>query len=194
MSLVSPYQDTFQYTRIKLEPHNFNSDLESNLLHALRQKESKKCNKNGFIDEIYKIEKYNGGFISPDNLSGSAMFDVKYNCRICYPIIRSTLVVQVKTINQELIVCTNGPIFIFIPKDEIDSTFWDFSENFKNKKTDVELKENDFVKVEIIDRRINQGGYIINTIGKLLDNASKREITKFYGVIEEVIEEDQNFI
>ena len=72
--------------------------------------------------------------------------------------------------------------------------FWDFSENFKNKKSGVELKENDFVKVEILDRRINQGGYIINTIGKLLDNASKSEVNKFYGVIEDNIEEDQNFI
>lgn len=194
MSIVSPYHDTFQYTRIKLEPHNFNSDLESNLLHVLRQKESKKCNKNGFIDEIYKIENFNGGFISPDNLSGNVMFDVKYNCRICFPTIRSTLVAQVKTINQELIVCTNGPIFIFIPKDEIDSTFWDFSENFKNKKSGVELKENDFVKVEILDKRINQGGYIINTIGKLLDNASKSEVKKYYGIIDDLEENSDNFI
>ena len=194
MSLVSPYQDTFQYTRVKIEPHHFNSDLESNLLYVLRQKESKKCNKNGFIDEIYKIEKYNGGFINSENLSGSAMFDIKYNCRICFPIIRSILIAQVKTINQELIVCTNGPIFIFIPKDEIDNTFWDFSENFNNKKTGVELKENDFVKVEILNRRINQGGYIINTIGKLLDNASTNEIKKFYGISEELVEDNDNFI
>ena len=119
MSLISPYIDTFQYTRIKLEPHYFNSDLESNLLHILRQKESKKCNKNGFIDEIYQIESYKGGYISPENLSGSAMFDIKYNCRICYPTIRSTIIVQVKTINQELVVGTNGPIFIFIPKKKL---------------------------------------------------------------------------
>ena len=51
----------FSITRIK-KIFNLNSDLESKKLHALRQKESKKCNKNGFIDEIYKIEKYNGGF------------------------------------------------------------------------------------------------------------------------------------
>lgn len=185
--------DTFQYTRIKLDPHYFNSDLESNLLHILRQKESKKCNKNGFIDEIYQIESHKGGYISPENLSGSAMFDIKYNCRICYPTIRSTIIVQVKTINQELVVGTNGPIFIFIPKEEIDSTFWDFSENFNNKKTGKKLTENDFVKVEILDRRINQGGFVINTIGKLLDHASSSEINKYYGVIEDEIEAE-NFI
>tara|TARA_B110000908_G_C10265575_1_gene463556 strand:- start:4125 stop:4706 length:582 start_codon:yes stop_codon:yes gene_type:complete len=193
MSLISPYQDTFQYTRIKLEPHYFNSDLEPNLLHILRQKDSKKCNKNGFIDEIYNIESYKGGYISSNNLSGSAMFDIKYNCRICYPIIRSTIIIQIKTINQELIVGTNGPIFIFIPKEEIDTTFWNFSESFNNKTTGKSLKENDFVKVEILDRRINQGGFIINTIGKLLDHASTSEIRKFYGVIEDEIDED-NFI
>ena len=193
MSLISPYLDTFQYTRIKLDPHYFNSDLESNLLHILRQKESKKCNKNGFIDEIYQIESYKGGYISPENLSGSAMFDIKYNCRICYPTIRSTIIVQVKTINQELVVGTNGPIFIFIPKEEVDSTFWDFSENFNNKKTGKKLKENDFVKVEILDRRINQGGFVINTIGKLLDHASSSEVQKYYGVIEDEMEEE-NFI
>lgn len=193
MSLISPYQDTHQYTRIKLEPHYFNSDLESNLLHILRQKESKKCNKNGFIDEIYNIESFKGGYISSENLSGSAMFDIKYSCRICYPIVRSTIIIQIKTINQELIVGTNGPIFIFIPKEEIDNTFWDFSESFSNKKTGKVLKENDFVKVEILDRRINYGGFVINTIGKLLDHASSGEVSKFFGVIEESIDEE-NFI
>lgn len=192
MSLISPYQDTFQYTRIKVEPHYFNSDLETNLLHILRQKESKKCNKNGFIDEIYMIDSYKGGYIASENLSGSAMFDIKYNCRLCYPTLNSSIIAQVKTINQELIVCTNGPIFIFVPKEAIDSTFWDFSENFNNKKTGKELKENDFVIIEILDRRINQGGYVINTIGKLLDHATSSQVKKFYGVSEE--ENEDNFI
>ena len=119
------------------------------------------------------------------------MFDIKYNCRICYPTISSIIIAQVKTINQELIVCTNGPIFIFIPKEEIDSTFWQFSEKFNNKKSGKELKENDFVKIEILDRRINQGGFIINTIAKLLDHASNTEVNKYYGIIEL---EDDNFI
>ena len=141
MSIVSPYHDTFQYTRIKLEPHNFNSDLESNLLHVLRQKESKKCNKNGFIDEIYKIENFNGGFISPDNLSGNVMFDVKYNCRICFPTIRSTLVAQVKTINQELIVCTNGPIFILFQKMKLIVHFGIFLKILKIKNQVSNLKK-----------------------------------------------------
>lgn len=193
MSLVSPYFDTYQYTKIKLDPHYFNSDIESNMLHILRQKESKKCNKNGYIEEIYQISSFNDGMIEAENLSGGAIFDVKYNCRICEPVINSTIVCQVKTLNPELVICSNGPIIVFAPKERLDKTFWDFNESFKNRKTGKELKENDFVKVKILDRRINQGDYHINTIGRLMDHASKEEIVKYFGSSEDV-EDDGNFI
>lgn len=193
MALVSPYYDTYQYTKIKVEPHYFNSDLESNMLHILRQKESKKCNKNGFIDEIYQISKYNDGVIEAENLSGGAVFDIEYNCRICEPILNSTIICQVKTINPELVICSNGPIIVFAPKERLDKTFWDFNESFKNKVSGKDLKENDFVKVEILDRRINQGDYHINTIGRLMDNATKSEISKYYGSTE-LEYETENFI
>lgn len=192
MSLISPYKNTFQYTKIRLEPHYLNSDIITNLEHVLKQKVEKKCNKNGFIDEIYEIVEYNHGILVPENLSGSAIFDIKYHCRLCLPVKNSIIIAQVKTINQEIVICTNGPLFIFVPKDKIDKTLWDVTDNFKNKNTKKNLELNSYVKILIIDKRINQNEYIINTIGKLLDFASPTEITKYYGSIVE--EDEDNFI
>lgn len=194
MSLISPYKNTFQYTKIKLEPHHLNSDILTNLEYVLKQKIEKKCNKNGFIDEIYEITEFKHGVMVPENLSGCAIFDIKYHCRLCIPIKNSVIIAQVKTKTQEMVICTNGPLFIFIPKDKIDKAYWDVLNNFKNKETGKNLNENDYVKVLIIDSRINQNGFVINTIGRLLDSPTADEVKNYYGNIVEEEEEENNFL
>lgn len=194
MSLISPYKNTFQYTKIKLDPHYLNSDIVTNLEYVLKQKIEKKCNKNGFIDEIYEITEFKHGIMVPENLSGSAIFDIKYHCRLCIPIKNSVIIAQVKTKTQEMVICTNGPLFIFIPKDKIEKSYWDILDNFKNKESGKNLNENDYVKVLLLDSRINQNGFVINTIGKLLNSATVDEIKKYYGNIVEEEEEEDNFL
>ena len=62
--LVSPYKNIKQYTRISLEPYHMNSDIRNNMKLTLKKKVEKKCNKNGFIDEVYKILEYFLSFIT----------------------------------------------------------------------------------------------------------------------------------
>jgi DNA-directed RNA polymerase subunit E'/Rpb7 len=192
--LVHPFKKTLQHTRIKLDPYLLNADVKNNMLFVLKQKVEKKCNKLGYIDEVYNITKYNDGVLLPENLSGAPIYDVEYHCKICIPVKNSNIVAQVKTINQELVICVNGPIFIFITKDKIDTTIWDPTDKFKNLKTKKPLQENDFVKIFIVDYKINQNSFQINTIGRLGDIATKDEIEKYYGKIEEDNPDDDNFI
>ena len=49
MELTSPYKDIEQFTKIKILPHQLNSDIRNNMLLNLKKKVEKKCNKNGFI-------------------------------------------------------------------------------------------------------------------------------------------------
>ena len=130
----------------------------------------------------------------PENLSGSAIFDIKYHCRLCIPIKNSVIIAQVKTKTQEMVICTNGPLFIFIPKDKIEKSYWDILDNFKNKESGKNLNENDYVKVLLLDSRINQNGFVINTIGKLLNSATVEEIKQYYGNIVEEEEEENNYL
>ena len=201
--LVSPYKNVEQYTRISVPPHQLNSDIRNNIKLILKKKVEKKCNKNGFVDEVYKIVEFEDGEMYPENLSGSVMFDVKYHCKLCIPIENTIIIAKVVIINQELIIATNGPLFIFIPKDNIDNNIWNISDNdLISKKTDNKLKVNDFVKVTIANKKINKDDWQIKAIGILNDIADKKDIEKYYGHLEELEgdedeidkENDDNFI
>lgn len=202
MKPISPYKNIAQYTRIMLEPYQINSDISNQLKINLKKKVEKKCNKNGFVDEVYKILYYGDGVMHPENLSGNVLYNIKYHCRLCLPIENSIIIGQVKVINIELVVVINGPILTFIPRDNIDPKYWDVSNNFKNKKKEnTKLNLGDYVLVQIINKRINSGDNQIKTMGKLLDFATDEQIKDYFETSKEEItsvdtnEEDQsNFI
>ena len=181
MKLVSPYRNIKQYTRISIEPHQMNSDIRNNMKINLKKKIEKKCNKNGYVDEVYRIVEYSDGKMPPENLNGSAKYDITYHCRICVPVENTVIIAQVKVINQELIIAINGPIMIFIPKENVDSNAWDIPDNYLNKASKKRLKVDDYVKIQIIDKRINQNDSQIKSIGRLLDFTNNEEIDKYFG-------------
>ena len=206
MNIISPYKDVEQYTRIKILPHQLNSDIRNHMKLNLKKKVEKKCNKNGFIDNVYKITGYRDGVMTPENLSGIVIYDVSYHCKMCIPIENSVIIAQVKLVSSDLIIGQNGPIVIFISRDNIDTNVWDIEENFLHKEMKERLKINKFIKVEIIAKKINNGDHQIKTIGRLLDYASNEETEKYYGSIiqledkedekeeEEDNKDDSNFI
>jgi DNA-directed RNA polymerase subunit E'/Rpb7 len=158
-----------------------NSDIILNLKLILKKKKEKKCNKNGFIDEVYRILEYSDGMMPPENLNGCVIYNITYHCKICIPVENTLIIGQVKVINQELIIAMNGPIMIFIPKENIDTNYWEIIDGYKNKKTNKKLVTEDFVKIQITDKRINQNDNQIKSIGKLNEPATDEEITQFFG-------------
>ena len=181
MKLVSPYRNIKQYTRILLEAYHMNSDIKNNMKVILKKKLEKKCNKNGYIDEIYRILEYSDGFMSPENLNGGAIYNIVYHCKICIPIENTIIIGQTRIINQELIVAINGPIMFFIPKENVDTNIWNIMDNYLNKNTNKKLIVGDYIKIQVIDKRINQNDSQIKIIGKLLDKPSDNEISTYYG-------------
>jgi DNA-directed RNA polymerase subunit E'/Rpb7 len=181
--LVSPYHSMLQYTKIQILPHMMNSDIENNMEIVLQKKVEKKCNRYGFIDTIHQIESYEENIMTPENLSGAASYNISYHCRICIPIENTIIVGTVKAVNPELIIVSNGPIIIFIPKTNIDSNMWNISNEFTHKKNKTILKVNDYVKILIEKIKINQNDIQIKSIGKLIEYATEDEITKYYGVV-----------
>ena len=196
MTLVSPYRTIKQYTRISIEPYQMNSDIRNNMKINLKKKVEKKCNKNGYIDEVYRILEYSDGKMPPENLNGSAKYDITYHCRICVPVENTIIIGQVKVINQELIIAINGPIMIFIPKENVDSNAWDIPDNYLNKASKKKLKVDDYVKIQIIDKRINQNDSQIKSIGRLIDFTTSDEVDKYFGskIVVDNISEDVKVI
>lgn len=191
MKIVSPYKNIKQLTRISIEPFHMNSDIKNNMKVILKKKLEKKCNKNGYIDEVYRIIDYSDGLLIPENLNGCAIYNITYHCKICMPIENSIIIAQIKIINQELIVAKNGPIMIFVPKENVDINIWNIPDGFINKTNKKKLMPLDHVLIQIIDKRINQNDTQIKTIGKLLDFAVEEDILKYY---EKVVEEQTNII
>jgi len=181
MKLVSPFRNIKQFTKISVEPYHMNSDIKNNMKIILKKKLEKKCNKNGYIDEVYRILEYSDGMMPPENLNGCAIYNITYHCKICIPIENTIVIGQVRVINQELIVAINGPIMFFIPKDNVDTNIWDIPDGFLNKMKKKKLLANDYVKIQIIDKRINQNDSQIKSIGKLIDFATNEEIDKYFG-------------
>lgn len=181
MKLVSPYRNIKQYTRISVEPYHMNSDIKNNMKIILKKKVEKKCNKNGFIDEVYKIIEYSDGIMPVENLNGAAIYNITYHCKLCFPVENTIIISQVRVINQELVVSVNGPIMIFIPKENIDTSVWDIPDEYMNKLKKKKLVSGDYVKIQVLDKRINQYDTQIKTIGKLLDFATPEEVEKYFG-------------
>lgn len=199
MKIVSPYRKIKQYTRISVEPYHMNSDIKNNMKIILKKKVEKKCNKNGFIDEVYRIIDYSDGFMPPENLNGSAIYNITYHCKICIPIENTIIIGQVRIINQELIFATNGPIMFFISKENVDINIWDIPDGYLNKNNKKKLTIGDYVKILILGKRINQNDSQIKSIGKLLDFATPDEVNNYYGnkiVLEQPSEDniESNFI
>jgi DNA-directed RNA polymerase subunit E'/Rpb7 len=174
-----------------------NSDIRNYLKINLKKKVEKKCNKNGYIDEVYRIlhndDNDDDGKMPPEHLNGNAIYNITYHCRICILIENKIIISQVKIINQELIVTINGPIMSFIPRDNIDTSVWNINDNFINKNTKTKLNIGDFVKIQIINKKLNNGDTQIKSICKLLDFATEKEIKEYYGsnILEEKVD---NFI
>ena len=179
--IVSPYKNIKQHTRIALEPYHMNSDIRNNMKIVLKKKVEKRCNKNGYIDEVYKIIEFSDGIMIPENLNGSAIYNIAYQCRLCIPIENSIIIAYIKMISSDLIVAINGPLFIFIPKSYVDNNIWDIPEGFVHKKTSKKLVLNDYVKIQVLNKRINQGDTQIKIMGKLMDFANKDEVETYYG-------------
>ena len=181
MKLVSPYRNIKQNARISIEPYHMNSDIRNNMKIVLKKKMEKKCNNEGYIDEIYRITEYSDGYMPPENLNGSAIYDITFHCKMCTPVVNSIIIGQVRVINQELIVAINGPIMIFNPKDNIDKNIWNILDGYINKTTNIKLLLGDYIKIHIVDNRINQNDIQIKAIGRILDIPTQNEIDNFFG-------------
>jgi DNA-directed RNA polymerase subunit E'/Rpb7 len=119
--------------------------------------------------------------MKPENLSGNVLYNIKYHCKLCLPIENSIIISQVKVINPDLVITINGPIMNFIPRDNIDTSYWDILENFKYKNKDNEkLKIGDYVLVQILNKRINSRDTQIKTICKLLDFATESQVKDYF--------------
>jgi DNA-directed RNA polymerase subunit E'/Rpb7 len=188
-NIVSPFKNMTDTSQIIVECYQMNSDIKIHMLNNLKKKLEKRCNKNGYIDTVYNITKFTFGLLRSEDLSGNAVYDVSYNCRMCLPVVNTVIIGLIKVIDSELIVCIHGPIMCFIQKQYIDNTIWKDMRQVLN-----ELKTGDYIKVQILDTMINYNDEQIKILGRLLGKPSIEEIDKYYLDNNKINDTNNNFI
>lgn len=180
----TPYFNTNLYSTVSLHPSQMDNDIYKHLKNNLIRKLQGKCYKSyGYISKIYKIEERNGGIIIAEDSSASATYHVKFSCKLCKPLKNTTIICEVIAINKSLIYLRNGPIhvLIFEGKDHINQNNFVYDEKRNvllakiEKDKGIPVVTGTFVKIRVINTRIENGATRIIVFGTLESIASKKE-------------------
>jgi DNA-directed RNA polymerase subunit E'/Rpb7 len=183
--VIGPYFNTSFNVNIGLHPVQMRKNIYENLKNNLIKKYQNKCfNMYGYISKIYNISDIKGGLITPENSLASAIYNVKFQCKICRPLKGSMIIFEVLRVYKALIYLVNGPIqcIIFDGSDKInkDNFFFDESKDmyigYIDQKRGMLIKPGTFVKVKCIDTRIDHKRILI--MGILDSVANNEEIKK----------------
>jgi DNA-directed RNA polymerase subunit E'/Rpb7 len=181
-----PYINTELTSTVNIHPRQMDNNIYKNLKENLVNKLEGRCySKYGYISKIFKILDYTKGRIIPENPIASALFGVKFSCKLCHPIKKRIIVCKIQKITKLFINASNGPITIIITMDRLNnkSFFFDQKVNklfHKVEDTTKEIIPGSYVKVLIENLTFNDMDKIIMAIGNLQNIATNEEIKKSF--------------
>jgi DNA-directed RNA polymerase subunit E'/Rpb7 len=183
--MSGPYINIALYTRVMLLPNQMRNNIYLNLKNNLIKKVGNRCFGNhGYISDVYEILKYEEGVMYAENFSASAIFSVKFSCRLCSPLVKQSIVCKVDKMNKSFLKLVNGPITVIITNDRINDKvfFVDTQRNirYKKGKSSLKISDNDYVKVIVETISFSDGSDRIMIIGLLEDMASDVDIKQFF--------------
>jgi DNA-directed RNA polymerase subunit E'/Rpb7 len=183
--MEGPYFNTTLYTSVALHPNQMNNDIYKNLKTNITKKLQGKCYKSyGYIQKIYSIKEKSEGILRAEDSTASAYYDVKFSCKLCKPLKGTSIICQVKIINQNLMHLLNGPINIIIFVDSeltnSDKFAYNANKNLLLEKVGdgkgIPIVNGTYMKVKVVDTKIETGTDRIIVMGQLEKIASKKEI------------------
>lgn len=185
MNIQNPYVNTYLYSKVSLHPSQFDNDIYKHLKNNLARKIQGKCYKGyGYISKIYRIDERQGGEIIAEDPSASAIYKVKFSCKICRPLKGTTIICEVMAINKSIIHLRNGPINVLIFEESgavnKNNFIFDDKKNVllakigNNQKIPVVVGTH--VEVKVVASRIEHNSNRILIMGTLENIASKANI------------------
>ncbi len=181
--MSNPYINTSFKTQVRLRPDQLNNDIVLNIKNNLVTKLEGKCFRDhGYIVKIFSVENYSDGYVSSDNSYSPIVYNVTFNCRLCYVANGTQIVCQIEKITEELIRLINGPMRIFVTSDRLNKSifFIDNNSNIRLKDGSKKLTNSDFVKVTIKSSVFEHGNSSIVCLGFIDDIATNEEIKEHY--------------
>lgn len=192
----TPYFNTYLYSNVSLHPSQMCNGIMTYLKENLIKKIQNKCYKSfGFVTKIYNIKITKSGIIVPEDTSSSALFEVKFSCKLCKPILNTEIVCEIVNIIKNTIYLKNGPINAVICVTDENNKVNINLENFiiKNNAVLYKLDKNNaktlnpgtFVKIKIIQLQFKDRSTHIRVEGYLERLATESEIDETIKVFED---------
>ena len=191
IELKSPYFNLELYDNINLEPKQLNNNLYINLKENLKKKVLNKCNKYGYVTNIFKINEYSDGMIIPETFNGNIKFNIKYTARLCNVIENTAIVCHIEHINNHLIKAVNGPVIIIIKLNDINKTYFNINNKGKIMYKENTLKIGDYIVSNIIAQKFNYNDTRICSIGTMERVATSSEKKNYF---DENVDSDENLL
>jgi DNA-directed RNA polymerase subunit E'/Rpb7 len=181
LELSSPYSNQELEEIISLQPYQMNNNRILNLKNNLKIKVLNKCNKYGYITYVHKIANSGNGVLDANNLSGNAVYKVKYLANICIPVNNTQILIHMDIIDNKIIKGSNGPIYCIILSKNINMDKFKIKNNgdILHIESDTILKKGDYVKVNILANQFNANDTKINIIAWLDDIGTNISINNY---------------
>lgn len=185
MNIQNPYVNTYLYSNVGLHPSQFDNDIYKHLKNNLTRKLQGRCYKGyGYISKIYKIDERQGGGIIAEDPSASAIYKVKFSCKICRPLKGTIIICEVMAINKSIIHLRNGPINVLIFEESGTVNQNNFVFDDKKNVLLAKIENNQkipvvvgtHVEIKVIASRIEHNSNRILIMGTLENIASKSAI------------------
>ena len=197
--MSSPYINTILYSTVTLLPNQMNNDIYSHMKNNLiKRLEGVNYGNYGFLTKIYEILETGDASMQPENPMASAIYKVKFACRVCMPLKTKYIICKVERTIPMLTSLSNGPIRVIITNDRVNR------ENFMIGKSGILIKggsmakaleSGDHVKVRIDSRKFDNRGNTIMCMGVLDAMATSEESIQFssdeYNIDEKFIDYDK---
>lgn len=166
--------------KVSLLPNQMDSNMDDYLLKNLEAKVKGRVTKDGIVLKISRIINYDYGMILKNNFSGTAVYNVKYECLVCSPTKNLNIVCVIENIVKGYIIGKNGPIVIAVPYNNIDAQKFQLSNGqVIYKSNNQPIEKGNYIKVSVININNNLGEKKIMTIAKLLDLATDNDIKMY---------------
>lgn len=154
--------------KIVIESKHLNENIDEYIKTYLKKKLEGTCIDEGYVKpESIKILKKSVGMLLGSRFTGDISYEIAYTAEICNPVIGNQIECKVKFINKLGILGHNGPITIIIGK-----------QLHSNDEEINTIKENDIIKVEVIDKKFSLNDKEIKIVAKLYNENEKNNIKK----------------
>ena len=144
--------------KIILPFQSVGSNIKENIIKILEKECYNKCSKEGYIkNKSINILSYSSGVVEENHV----VFDVSFECDICYPVEGQLIKCQVQNITRAGIKAVyvkeqKSPIIVFIARD-----------HHYNNEAFNKLKENDNITIKVIGIRYELNDEFISVLGEL---------------------------